>query len=111
MRTRSMKPLTLTRHYRLAWIAASPPSPRTFTMRLKPILSPLIVSLMLTGCAHSTPPLQRQIPPLGSSLAQPCPRIGSPVSADYDAWQEWVQSEVLKNYATCAARHAATVRA
>jgi hypothetical protein len=31
--------------------------------------------------------------------------------ADYDAWQEWVQSEVLKAYGDCAARHAATVRA
>jgi len=53
----------------------------------------------------------RIVPPLDSQLAEPCPPIPGPPAGDYDAWQAWVQDEVLTRYAICAARHRATVEA
>jgi len=37
--------------------------------------------------------------------------LTEPPPASYDLWQDWMQSEVLKKYGLCAARHAATVAA
>lgn len=74
-------------------------------------LSLLIVALMLSGCATSTPPSTLPIrASLDSALAAPCPPVGRPAAADYDAWQTWV-IELLRQYSECAARHAKTVQA
>ncbi|RIQ49541.1 hypothetical protein [Bordetella avium] len=78
------------------------------------ILCLLVVALMLTGCAASpTLYVPRIVPPLDSQLATPCPELPEPPQnpADYDAWQAWVQDQVLVAYGVCAARHRATVGA
>lgn len=72
----------------------------------------IIAALILSGCAASTPPLMpRTVPPLDSQLAQPCPQLPEPPAGDYDAWQAWVQDQVLVAYGVCAARHRETVGA
>jgi hypothetical protein len=71
----------------------------------------LIAVLILSGCSLSQKLSERPIPLLDASLAQPCPPLSNPGEASYDAWQDWIQSEVLKSYGECAARHAATVKA
>lgn len=72
----------------------------------------IIAALMLSGCAASNQPLVLQtVPPLDSQLAQLCPRIPEPPSGGYDAWQIWVQDQVLVAYGVCAARHRETVKA
>jgi hypothetical protein len=48
---------------------------------------------------------------LDAALAQPCPQLSEPDAPSYDAWQDWIQSHVLKAYGVCATRHAATVKA
>lgn len=77
----------------------------------KPRLCLLIASLMLCGCASSPLQLPRQIPPLDFSLAQPCQPLPDFTGTGYDEMQDWVQQTVLQLYGTCAARHAAAVRA
>jgi hypothetical protein len=77
-------------------------------------LSLLVAVLMLTACATS--PIQyvpRSVPPLDSELAAPCPQIPDPPQTpdDYDAWQLWVQDQVLVLWAICARRHFETVAA
>lgn len=74
----------------------------------------LAAVLMLTACAPSKTLLTpRIVPPLDRSLAEQCPAIPDPPSdpGDYDAWQLWVQNEVLVRYGVCAARHRETVLA
>ena len=80
-------------------------------MVLQRISCLLIASLILSGCSLSRQPLERPIPPLDAALAQPCPMLSEPGGASYDVWQDWLQSEVLKAYGDCSARHAATVKA
>ena len=63
-----------------------------------------IASLMLAGCATSTPPSPLQIPPLDTSLGY-CVELPKPSKADYDAWQSWATSELLKQYGNCASAH------
>lgn len=68
--------------------------------------------LLLSGCAALNPPLmQRTVPPLDSQLAQLCPPLPEPLRGDYDAWQAWMQDQVLVAYGICAARHREMVRA
>lgn len=55
--------------------------------------------------------MPRIVPPLDSRLAEPCPPIPDPPAGDYDAWQVWLQEQVLVAYAICATRHRATVEA
>jgi len=50
-------------------------------------------------------------PLLDSALAEMCMEIKEPIKDDYDVWQEWVQSVVLRAYGECAAKHAKTVKA
>lgn len=69
-----------------------------------------VAVLILSGCAASpTQYAQRIMPPLDSSLAQPCPQLPEPPQDpdDYDAWQAWVQDQVLVAYGVCAARYRA----
>ena len=80
-------------------------------MRSKLIPFLPIAGLMLSDCASSPRPLPQPMPPLETSLAQPCLQIPDPPAGSYDAWQDWMQNEVLKAYGLCAARHAATVAA
>ena len=80
-------------------------------MLSKAILCLLAASLMTGGCARLSRPSPPPIPPLSPSLARPCPMLTEPPPASYDLWQDWMQSEVLKKYGLCAARHAATVAA
>ena len=80
-------------------------------MRSKLIPFLPIACLMLSGCAGSPRPLPRPMPPLESNLAEPCPRIPDPPAGSYDAWQDWMQGQVLQAYGLCAARHAAIVAA
>ena len=71
----------------------------------------LAALLMLSACATSMPPLAPPTKPsLDSALAAPCPKVGRPDAADYDAWQAWAVN-LLGQYADCAARHAKTVQA
>src|SRR5581483_8068298 len=82
-------------------------------MSPKPLRFLPIVCLLMTGCATSPPPLPQPtlIPALDPALAQPCPTIPDPPKGSYDAWQQWMQDVVLKDYGDCAARHAGTVAA
>ena len=73
----------------------------------------LAAVLTISGCAASpTQYVPRTIPPLDSQLAAPCPALPDPPQRpdDYDAWQLWVQDEVLVAYGVCAVRHRETVR-
>ena len=76
----------------------------------KQILSLLIATLMLTGCASSKMPSQPQIPPLYSSLASDCSRLPEPPGGSYDDLMIWML-DVIGMYGDCAARHRATVKA
>lgn len=74
----------------------------------------LAVALTLTACGASpTQYVPRTVPPLDSQLAAPCPPIPDPPQNpdDYDAWQLWVQDQVLVPWAICARRHMETVNA
>lgn len=78
------------------------------------ILYLLAVFLTLTACGTSrTLYVLREVPPLDSGLAAPCPDIPDPPSdpSSYDDWQIWMQDEVLVAYGVCASRHQAAVRA
>lgn len=79
-------------------------------MRYARTLCLSIAALTLTGCSLFRQPSPPQIPPLDRSLAQPCRLLTDP-EPSYDAWQVWIQTEVLPAYSDCAARHAATVSA
>jgi hypothetical protein len=70
-----------------------------------------IASLTLCGCSLFRQPSPPPIPPLDRALAQPCRLLSEPPAPSYDAWQTWMQSDVLPAYGECAARHAATVSA
>ena len=77
-----------------------------------PRLCLMTAVLLLSGCAALNPPLmQRTVPPLDSQLAQLCPPLPEPPRGDYDAWQAWMQDQVLVAYGICAARHRETVEA
>jgi hypothetical protein len=81
-------------------------------MRLRHLPCLLIASLMLLGCKHyPQPSTPLTPPPLNTDLAKPCDQLQKPGAPDYDVWQLWTQDMVLKAYADCAARHAATVKA
>ena len=74
----------------------------------------LAVALTLTACGTSpTQYVPRTVPPLDSQLAAPCLAIPDPPQDpdDYDAWQLWVQDQLLVAYGICAARHRVTVEA
>jgi hypothetical protein len=78
------------------------------------LLCLLAAVLMISGCAPSQIQyVPRAMPPLDSGLAAPCPPIPDPPQepADYDAWQAWVQDQVLVLWGVCAARHRETVAA
>ena len=77
-------------------------------MRRKTVLSLLIASLMLTGCASSRMPSQPPIPPLDSSLAAECNPLPEPPDGDYDELTSWMV-DVIGLYGECAGRHKATV--
>lgn len=49
-------------------------------------------------------------PPLDTALAADCKELSKPLP-DYDAWLQWVVTEVLPAYTDCAVRHAETVQA
>lgn len=58
---------------------------------------------------QSTQPAK--VPNLRSDLAAPCDDLTAPTVLDYDVWLGWITGTVLSAYATCAKRHAATVKA
>lgn len=76
------------------------------------LLCLMTAALMLSGCAASrTQYVQRTVPPLDSRLSEPCQPLPDPPAGDYDAWQAWVQDQVLVAYGECAAKHRETVKA
>lgn len=77
-------------------------------MRRKTVLSLLIASLILTGCASSPMPSQPPIPPLDSSLAADCKPLPVPPEGDYDDLTGWIV-DVIGLYGECAARHRTVV--
>ncbi len=77
-------------------------------MRRKMILSPLIVALILTGCASSRMQCEPQTPPLDSSLAADCKLLPDPPDGTYDDLTGWMV-DVIGLYGDCAARHRSVV--
>jgi hypothetical protein len=63
----------------------------------------LIASLILTGCASSTPPSR---PPIPANLTSPCPAVDSFTSP---SWDELMKSylKLVIQYSECAGKHAA----
>ena len=71
----------------------------------------LIALLTLSGCAGLKSQSKQQTEPsLDVSLARPCVELTVPDDT-FDAWQEWVQTELLPAYTDCAIRHRMTAEA
>lgn len=77
-------------------------------MKARPLACALCLTLLLTACAK---PLKVQIEPLPANLRQPCLELPLPPVPLIDAARALWETEIIRLYGTCAARHLATVKA